>query len=98
MFIPQIYEEIMDKGFSKEKDTFVMHYGSDMLDASWLIMPLVFFIAPNDPRYLVHSFLVVIFTRMLKLINAISLPPKDGGLLSNSLVFRYSIRYVSMFI
>lgn len=41
----------MEKGFSKDRDTFVMHYGSDTLDASLLIMPLVFFIAPNDPRF-----------------------------------------------
>ena len=30
----------------------MQHYGSESLDASNLIMPLVFFMAPNDPRML----------------------------------------------
>ena len=30
----------------------MQHYGSDVLDASILLMPLVLFIAPRDPRWL----------------------------------------------
>jgi GH15 family glucan-1,4-alpha-glucosidase len=30
----------------------VQHYGSDVLDASVLLMPLTLFIAPRDPRWL----------------------------------------------
>jgi pentatricopeptide repeat protein len=30
----------------------VQHYGSDVLDASLLLMPLALFIAPRDPRWL----------------------------------------------
>jgi GH15 family glucan-1,4-alpha-glucosidase len=45
-----IYEEIMAKGWNTEKKSFVQHYGTDALDASNLIMPLVLFISPNDPR------------------------------------------------
>ncbi|HEY2572405.1 MAG TPA: glycoside hydrolase family 15 protein, partial [Verrucomicrobiaceae bacterium] len=51
-------------------------YGSNDLDASLLIMPLTFFMAPNDPR-------------MLGTIQAILKSPRDGGLVSDSLVYRY---------
>jgi GH15 family glucan-1,4-alpha-glucosidase len=47
-----IYEEIMKKGWNPEKNSFVQYYGSDALDASLLIMPLVKFVGPTDPRWL----------------------------------------------
>ena len=46
----QIYEEIMTKGWNKKQKSFVQHYETDAMDASNLIMPLVFFISPTDPR------------------------------------------------
>ena len=45
-----IYEEIMKHGWSHERQSFVQAYGSDTLDASNLLMPLVFFLSPTDPR------------------------------------------------
>ena len=72
----QIYEEIMAKGWSSSRQSFVQHYGSESLDASNLIMPLVFFLSPTDPR-------------MLKTLEAINRTPMDGGLVSDGLVFRY---------
>ncbi len=48
----QIYEEIMAEGWNEERQAFVQHYGSDHLDASNLMMPLVFFLSPTDPRML----------------------------------------------
>ena len=48
----EIYEDIMLRGFSQERGAFVQHYGSDSLDASNLLMPLVGFISPRDPRML----------------------------------------------
>ncbi len=74
----QIYEEIMDKGWSDERQAFVQHYGSDSLDAANLIMPLVFFLSPTDPR-------------MLKTLDATLQPPEKGGLVANNLVYRYNI-------
>ena len=74
----EIYEEIMDKGWSPERKAFVQAYGGDTLDASSLIMPLVFFVAPKGPR-------------MLSTLDAINRPPKDDGLVSNGLVFRYDV-------
>jgi GH15 family glucan-1,4-alpha-glucosidase len=74
----QIYEEIMEWGWSEERQAFVQSYDDDTLDASNLIMPLVFFLSANDPR-------------MLSTLDATNRSPKDGGLVSNSLVYRYDI-------
>ena len=75
----QIYEEIMAKGWSVKRQAFVQAYGGDNLDASLLLMPQVFFVSPKDPR-------------MLKTLNAINRSPKEGGLVSNSLVYRYNVK------
>ena len=45
-----IHAEVCDKAFSKEKNSFVQSYGSDQLDASLLLMPIVGFLPGNDPR------------------------------------------------
>ncbi len=47
-----IYEEIMEMGWNEERDSFVQYYGSDALDASLLLMPLVKFVGPTDPRWI----------------------------------------------
>jgi GH15 family glucan-1,4-alpha-glucosidase len=74
----EIYEEIMDKGYSPNLRCFVQSYESgDLLDSSILIAPLVFFISPNDPRF-------------LRTMDAILLPPEKGGLTSTGLVYRYN--------
>jgi len=74
----RIYEEIMTKGWSEARGAFVQHYGSDSLDASNLMMPLVFFLSPTDPRG-------------LSTLDAMLKRPSDGGLVSNSLVYRYNV-------
>ncbi|HJZ62461.1 MAG TPA: glycoside hydrolase family 15 protein [Miltoncostaeaceae bacterium] len=48
----QIFEEVLRRGWSEERKAFVQHYGTDVLDASALLMPLVHFIGPVDPRFL----------------------------------------------
>jgi GH15 family glucan-1,4-alpha-glucosidase len=73
----EIYQEIMSKGWNRERQAFVQYYGSTTLDAANLMMPLVFFLSPTDPR-------------MLKTLDAILQPPEKGGLVSNSLVYRYN--------
>jgi GH15 family glucan-1,4-alpha-glucosidase len=73
----EIYLDVMKNGWSAKRNAFVQSYGSELLDASTLIMPLVFFMAPNDPR-------------MEGTLDAICKDPADGGLLSNSLVYRYN--------
>jgi GH15 family glucan-1,4-alpha-glucosidase len=47
-----IYDQIMARGLNREREAFVQHYDTDVLDASILLMPLVKFIAPTDPRWL----------------------------------------------
>jgi GH15 family glucan-1,4-alpha-glucosidase len=71
-----LYEEIMAKGWCDERDAFTQSFGSTALDASNLLMPLTFFMAPSDPR-------------MLRTIDAIQKPVRDGGLASDGLLFRY---------
>ena len=46
-----IYRRIMDDHYSSELGAFVQHAGSDTLDAGVLLMPMVKFIAPNDPKF-----------------------------------------------
>jgi GH15 family glucan-1,4-alpha-glucosidase len=72
----QIYEEIMNKGWDPGRQVFGQTLGSDVLDASSLLMPLMFFMAPNDPR-------------MLSTIDAILQPLDKGGLSADGLVYRY---------
>jgi GH15 family glucan-1,4-alpha-glucosidase len=47
-----IYHQIIEKGWNEKRHAFVQHYETDYLDASVLLMPLVKFIAPTDPRWL----------------------------------------------
>ena len=72
-----IYELVMDKGFNPKINSFVQSFESNTaLDASSLMGPLVFFVAPNDPRFLGT------LERILK-------APTKGGLTSAGFVFRY---------
>jgi GH15 family glucan-1,4-alpha-glucosidase len=48
----RIYHQIMERGWNEEKSAFVQHYDTDVLDAGVLMMPLVKFIAPDDPQWL----------------------------------------------
>ena len=68
----------MERGWSQNRQAFVQAYGTDTLDASNLIMPLVFFQSPTDPR-------------MISTLDATNRSPENGGLVSNSLVYRYDV-------
>lgn len=46
----RIHADVCRKGYSAKRGTFVQHYASDGLDASLLLMPLVGFLPPEDPR------------------------------------------------
>ena len=72
----EICEEVMTKGWDASRKAFVQAYGSDALDASSLLMPLVFFMAPNDPR-------------MVSTVDAIRRQLDAGGLAADGLVYRY---------
>jgi len=67
----------MTKGWNTEKQFFGQSYEDlDILDASLLVMPLVFFCAPTEPRF-------------LSTLRQILKSPEKGGLTANNLVFRY---------
>jgi GH15 family glucan-1,4-alpha-glucosidase len=48
----EIYRTIMERNWSDERGAFVQYEGADVLDAAVLLMPLVHFISPTDPRWL----------------------------------------------
>ena len=47
-----IYRRIMDRGWSPTLKAFTQYEGGDVLDAAVLLMPLVKFISPTDPKWL----------------------------------------------
>jgi GH15 family glucan-1,4-alpha-glucosidase len=73
----RIYEQVLAKGWDAKRCSFVQYYGADILDASCLAMPLVFFMSPSDPK-------------MTQTLDAICQPVSQGGLLSDGNVFRYN--------
>ncbi|MDT8374215.1 MAG: glycoside hydrolase family 15 protein, partial [Bacteroidales bacterium] len=75
----KIYEEIMERGWNADLQSFVQHYESTTLDAANLMMPLTFFVSPTDKR-------------ILKTIEATMKSPEEGGLVSDSLVYRYNVK------
>jgi GH15 family glucan-1,4-alpha-glucosidase len=46
----EIHAEVCAQGFDPERGTFTQYYGSGSLDASLLMIPLVGFLPPDDPR------------------------------------------------
>ncbi len=46
-----IFRQVMERGWDEERGAFVQHYGSQALDASLLLMPMVKFLSPSDPRF-----------------------------------------------
>lgn len=77
----QIYRAIMERGWSEERGAFVQTFGGTALDASNLLMPLVFFTGPNDPR-------------MISTLHETLKAPEEGGLTSDCLVWRYNLHEV----
>jgi GH15 family glucan-1,4-alpha-glucosidase len=47
-----IYRQIMQRGWSPRRGAFVQYQDGDVLDAAVLMMPLVKFISPTDPKWL----------------------------------------------
>jgi GH15 family glucan-1,4-alpha-glucosidase len=46
----RVHSEVMHHGFNRQRNAFIQYYGSDHLDASLLMMPLVGFIEASDLR------------------------------------------------
>ncbi len=73
-----IYEAIMTRGWHQDRNAFVQTFDGNALDASTLMMPLVLFLSATDPR-------------MLRTLDAINRSPREGGLVSDGLVYRYDV-------
>jgi GH15 family glucan-1,4-alpha-glucosidase len=46
----RVHELVCQEGFSATRNSFVQSFGGDTLDASLLLLPLVGFLPPEDPR------------------------------------------------
>ena len=46
----EIHDQVCDQGFNVSRGSFTQYYGSDELDASLLMIPLVGFLPAHDPR------------------------------------------------
>ncbi|MFF5845626.1 glycoside hydrolase family 15 protein [Streptomyces massasporeus] len=46
----EVHQEVCEKGYDTERNTFTQSYGSRELDAALLLIPRVGFLPPDDPR------------------------------------------------
>jgi GH15 family glucan-1,4-alpha-glucosidase len=47
----RVYRQIMDRGWDPKRKAFIQAYGTETLDASLLLMPLLGFVSPMEPRW-----------------------------------------------
>ena len=72
----------MQKAWNKDLQIFGQSYEeTHVLDSGVMIMPLVFFMNPSDPRF-------------LSTLKAVLKSPERGGLTSNVSSFRYSVQVI----
>jgi GH15 family glucan-1,4-alpha-glucosidase len=48
----EVYRQVIERGFNRQAGAFTQHYGTQVLDSSLLLMPLMGFVAPRDPMWL----------------------------------------------
>jgi GH15 family glucan-1,4-alpha-glucosidase len=60
----KIADQILDKAYDAERNTFVQSYGSRDLDASLLLMPQLGFLPPDDPR--IHGTIAAIERELMR--------------------------------
>jgi len=86
-----IHDEVCDRGFNSAQNSFVQSYDAIALDASLLLIPMVGFLPPSDPR--VRGTLAAIEHRLIRdgLVlryhtetGADGLPPGEGAFLACS--------------
>ena len=87
----EIHASVCEHGFDSQQNAFVQSYGSTALDASILLLPMVGFLPPDDPR--VHGTIAAIERKLLQ--NGLvlrydtgsgtdGLPPGEGAFLACS--------------
>ena len=86
-----IHDDVCTNAFNEELGSFVQSYGSSLLDASLLLLPLVGFLPPDDPR--IRGTIACIERRLLvddfvlrydSAETADGLPPGEGAFLACS--------------
>ncbi|MGZ8697818.1 MAG: glycoside hydrolase family 15 protein, partial [Gaiellaceae bacterium] len=87
----EIHAEVLEQGYDPELQTFVQSYGSKLLDASLLMIPLVGFLPADDPRMigtvaaierqLVRDGFVYRYTQDEEGRSVDGLPPGEGAFL-----------------
>jgi GH15 family glucan-1,4-alpha-glucosidase len=87
----EIHREVSERGFDVEINSFTQSYGSKLLDASLLMIPLVGFLPADDPRMvgtvaaierdLVRDGLVYRYTQEEESRTVDGLPPGEGAFL-----------------
>ena len=60
----EVREEILSKGFNAQRNTFTQHYDTTEVDASLLLIPIVGFLPPDDPR--VHGTIAAVEADLLR--------------------------------
>jgi len=87
----RIHQDVCERGFDRRIGSFVQSYGADALDAALLMIPLVGFLPPDDPR--VRGTVAAIEQRLvvdgfvLRYDTALAhdgLPPGEGAFLACS--------------
>jgi GH15 family glucan-1,4-alpha-glucosidase len=83
-----VHREVCEKGFDADRNAFTQYYGSSELDASTLMIPLVGFLPPSDPRVVgtveaIERELVLdgFVLRYQSETNVDGLPPGEGAFL-----------------
>ncbi|HSC90382.1 MAG TPA: glycoside hydrolase family 15 protein [Gaiellaceae bacterium] len=90
----EIHAEACREGFDADRNAFVQSYGSSLLDASLLLIPVVGFLPPDDPRVvgtveavrrdLMHDGLVQRYPATDEAQAVDGLPPGEGAFLACS--------------
>ncbi|HEX2850098.1 MAG TPA: glycoside hydrolase family 15 protein [Acidimicrobiales bacterium] len=88
----EIHREVCDQGFDAGRNTFVQSYGSAHLDAALLMIPMVGFLPPKDPRVvgtieavereLCHGGFVMRYAHDEDTQSLDGLPPGEGAFLA----------------
>lgn len=90
----KIHDDVCRNGFDRKRNAFVQSYGSQELDASLLLVPMVGFLPPTDPRVrgtvaaIERELLVDGFVLRYRTDYAVdALPPGEGAFLACSFWF-----------
>ncbi|MFI5052734.1 MAG: glycoside hydrolase family 15 protein, partial [Acidimicrobiia bacterium] len=90
----EVRREICEQGFDADRNTFTQYYGSKGLDAATLMIPLVGFLPPSDPRVvgtveaIERELMVEGFVRRYRSEDDVDgLPPGEGAFLPCSYWF-----------